>query len=110
MPGATRAGYPTWTGHWRNDQDDHVEDVHLGILWIAVIAPWRGRGIGNQLMTRAIEACKGKFEIIQLAVFGVNERAQRLYERHGFEVYERAPRAIKRGNRYIDRVLMRRPV
>ncbi|MFI5419090.1 MAG: GNAT family N-acetyltransferase [Candidatus Lutacidiplasmatales archaeon] len=84
----------------------HVEDRHLGALGLVVHPEHRRQGIGGALLDYALRASVGKFEIVQLAVVDVNERAMRLYRRFGFEEYGRAPRAFKRGERYFDEVLM----
>jgi ribosomal protein S18 acetylase RimI-like enzyme len=61
-------------------------------------------------LSALIPACRGKFEVLQLCVISVNERAQRLYRKHGFKEYGRAPKGFKRGDRYFDEVMMWRPV
>ena len=88
----------------------HVEDAHIGVLGMAVLPEWRGRGIGNQLMTPLLEACRGKFEIVQLSVIDANVRAQALYRKHGFVESGREPMAFKRGDRYFDEILMWRSI
>ncbi len=79
-----------------------AETAHVAILGIIVDAPFRGRGIGEALMRHAIGRARGKFEVIRLTVFSVNERAQRLYRKLGFVHVGHQPRAIRRGERYFD--------
>jgi ribosomal protein S18 acetylase RimI-like enzyme len=88
----------------------HVEDRHVGSLGIAVHREWRRRGLGSALVGAAVEASRGRFELLQLSVIDANESAQRLYTRHGFEACGRFPRAFKRGERYFDEILMWRSV
>jgi RimJ/RimL family protein N-acetyltransferase len=88
----------------------HVETRHVGTLGIEILAPYRGRGLGAALLSHALEACRGRFEEVHLAVIPVNEGARRLYERMGFEVYGTAPRAFRRGSTYHDFVLMRKRI
>lgn len=88
----------------------HKDEAHVGVLGIHILPAWRGKGIGDELMREILLACRGKFEIVQLTVMGQNLRAQRLYLRHSFQECGREPRAIKRGDRYFDRVRMWRPV
>lgn len=88
----------------------HLEDRHIGVLGIEVHPDRRGQGIGDALLRHALSKCPGLFEIVELKVVAVNERAIRLYRRHGFEVYGRQPRSFKRDGRYLDELLMWRPV
>lgn len=88
----------------------HLEDRHIGVLGIGVDPDRRGRGIGDALLGHAVAKCRGLFEVVELKVVAVNARAIRLYRRHGFEVYGQQPRSFRRGERYLDELLMWRPV
>ncbi|MCI4373418.1 MAG: GNAT family N-acetyltransferase [Thermoplasmata archaeon] len=79
---------------------------HIGVLGILVDHRFRGKGAGRALMIHALEQARGRFEIIRLSVFADNLRAKELYRRLGFETYGRLPRAIHRGDRYIDEEFM----
>jgi len=79
---------------------------HVGVLGILVDRRYRGQGIGTSMLERCLAECRDKFEVVRLSVFADNEGARRLYERFGFTVCGRIPRAIKRGGRYIDEELM----
>jgi RimJ/RimL family protein N-acetyltransferase len=78
------------------------ETGHVGILGILIDAPHRRRGIGEALMRHAIDRCRGKFELIYLTVFSINDRAQRLYRKLGFVPVGHQPRVVRRGDRYYD--------
>ena len=82
------------------------ETGHVGVLGILVNRRYRGQGIGEAMMRRTLELCRGQFELVRLSVFADNEGARRLYERLGFVGCGRYPRAIKRGARYVDEDLM----
>jgi ribosomal protein S18 acetylase RimI-like enzyme len=82
------------------------EAGHVGTLGILVDPAFRGKGVGSALLRHAIEACRGKFEVIRLSVFSANSRAQQLYRRFGFEVCGHVPRAVRRGSTYFDEDLM----
>jgi RimJ/RimL family protein N-acetyltransferase len=84
----------------------HSETGHVGILGILVDRQYRGQGIGTALLKRSLEECRGKFELVRLSVFADNDGAKRLYARLGFRPCGTLPRAIKRGNQYIDEDLM----
>jgi RimJ/RimL family protein N-acetyltransferase len=78
------------------------ESGHVGVLGILVQRDHRGAGVGSALLTHALAACRGRFEVVRLSVFATNPRAQRLYSRFGFVPVGRIPRAIRRGTEYID--------
>ena len=88
----------------------HLEDRHVGSLGIAIHPDWRGRGVGDALMGYVLARCPGVFEIVVLKVLSINEPASRLYRKHGFREYGRQPRSFKRGERYLDDVLMWRDI
>jgi len=79
---------------------------HIGVLGISVRRGYRGMGVGEALIRHTLDACRGKFEIVTLAVFSNNTAAKRLYEKVGFKPYGRLPKAIKRGGEYVDEELM----
>ena len=79
--------------------------AHRGRLGISVAKGFRGQGIGTELMRQTLEKCKGKFEVIELSVFTIN-RAKKLYERFGFQIYGHHPLAIKRNEKYMEEDLM----
>jgi ribosomal protein S18 acetylase RimI-like enzyme len=91
------------TGH-------HLEDSHVASLGIAVHPSFRRRGLGDALLKHALKKCEGLFEIVDLRVFAVNHPAMALYRKHGFHEYGRQPQSFKRGDRYLDDILMWRPV
>ena len=78
------------------------EMSHVGELGILVHQDYRGRGMGTALMQEALRRCRGRFEIVRLAVFANNEGAKKLYRSLGFELCGRLPRGVKRGDRYFD--------
>lgn len=86
----------------RHGPSARSESGHVAVLGIIVDAPYRDRGIGEALMRHAIDRARGKFEVIRLTVFSVNERAQRLYRKLGFVHIGHRPRAIRRGDQYFD--------
>ena len=79
---------------------------HTGVLGIAIKKAYRGRGVGRALMESTLKRCKGTFEQVILEVFESNVRAQSLYKKMGFKGYGKIPKAIKRGERYINVNLM----
>jgi RimJ/RimL family protein N-acetyltransferase len=56
-------------------------NVTLGML---LLPDYRGLGLGARLLNVTIAACNGKCERIELSVYSHNERAHKLYLRHGF--------------------------
>lgn len=82
---------------------------HVGVLGMGLDAGWRGRGLGDRLIGAALVAAEGlRIERVELEVFATNERARRLYERHGFVVEGTRRRARKLDGRHEDVIIMGR--
>lgn len=89
---------------------DHREKRHIGSLGMVVRPDHRGRGIGRRLLTKTLDDCLGKYEIVELSVTSTNEPALHLYRTLGFVERGRLPRSFKRGDLYLDEIVMSRPV
>ena len=81
---------------------------HEGVLGITVAKEWRGRGVGNALMTRAIEWARhsGVISRIELQVFTSNVAAIHLYQKHRFEIEGCRRKAIFREGEFHDDYVM----
>jgi putative acetyltransferase len=75
---------------------------------ISVAQEWRDKGIGSALIARSIEWARSTAVVkrLELHVFAENERAIRVYQKHGFEVEGRMRRGIFREGRYHDELVM----
>jgi ribosomal-protein-alanine N-acetyltransferase len=61
-------------------------EKHGYIADLAVSRSSEGRGVGRILLEAAEDwACANGYRLLTLYVFSVNARAQRVYERHGFQ-------------------------
>ncbi len=67
---------------------------------------YRGRGVGDALMSRLLEEARRSVEIVTLTVMSDNAPAVALYRRWGFESYGIEPRAVKADGLYFDEMLM----
>ncbi len=84
---------------------------HLGSLGAMYVrAKYRGKGVGDALISAILEHAAQRIEQIKLTVNADNKPAIALYERHGFRAYGRTPRALKIAGRYYDEIEMARPV
>jgi len=72
---------------------------HVGVLGMGLLPPWRGRGIGRRLIDATLAAAHGRFEQVDLDVYGRNAAALALYRTAGFVEQGR-----KRGGRKLDGV------
>jgi ribosomal protein S18 acetylase RimI-like enzyme len=73
---------------------------HIGVLGIGVIKTYRRKGIGEQLIKKAItDAFSKGIKRIELEVFASNTEATALYQKLGFQTEGR-----KRNARYLDGV------
>jgi RimJ/RimL family protein N-acetyltransferase len=80
---------------------------HKGLLWGMYVRPAaRGTGAASAIVHAIEDDARRKVEMLLLTVAAPNERARRLYERHGFAAYGTEPRAVRAGDAYIDEVLM----
>jgi ribosomal protein S18 acetylase RimI-like enzyme len=86
-----------------------VTERHKGMLTgMYVREGARGTGLAATLVDAVIERARGRVIFVELSVVTTNERARRLYARHGFEIYGVDPCALKHGDRYFDEYLMTR--
>ena len=70
--------------------------LHRGELGLSVLKEYWRRGIGSAMMERLIAfAVQAGFEQIELTVESKNQRAVRLYLKHGFTVYGTRPHGMK---------------
>jgi len=91
--------------HRSNGRRRHVADLGMGVA-----DNLNGRGIGTALLREVLDAADKWLDIkrIELTVFYDNERAVRLYERHGFEREGLHRAAAFRDGSYVDVVAMAR--
>mmetsp|Transcript_3365 Transcript_3365/g.10243 ORF Transcript_3365/g.10243 Transcript_3365/m.10243 type:complete len:174 (-) Transcript_3365:132-653(-) len=74
----------------------------LYIMTLGVLAPYRERGIGNQLLNHVFELCRTNklcqnVKEIYLHVHTANEEAIQFYKKRGFQVVETIEHYYKRG-------------
>lgn len=80
---------------------------HKGLLWGMYVQPrLRGTGAADAIVRAIVDDARGQVELLLLTVAAPNERARRLYERHGFVAYGTEPMAVRVGDAYFDEVLM----
>lgn len=71
---------------------------HTGAIGMSLLSEYRGQGVGQQLLERALEHAWSKgLTRIELEVFSDNEPARRLYRKFGFE-----EEGVKKYGRYMD--------
>jgi ribosomal protein S18 acetylase RimI-like enzyme len=88
-------------------QSSAIKMRHRANLFSMYVRPHaRGRGAGGALVKAVLNVAKGKALQVHCNVVTSNDRARRLYERHGFSVYGTEPRALKVGDRFYDEHLM----
>ncbi len=85
--------------------------AHVFEFGMLVGAPYRGVGVGSALLGAALAwAADAGFSKVVLSAFPHNTRAIAFYERHGFTLEGCRPRQFRRDGRYLDELLMGRPV
>jgi ribosomal protein S18 acetylase RimI-like enzyme len=81
--------------------------AHSGLLGMGLRAPYRGRGLGRQLLDAALRLARERgFERIELLVRSANDAAIRLYARAGFQEEGRKRDALRLDGRSEDELLM----
>jgi RimJ/RimL family protein N-acetyltransferase len=88
-------------------RDPHQASRHVADLGIMVAMSHRGQGIGRAMLDQAVAWARDVgVSKIELHVFPWNEPAIRLYEKYGFEREGLRKRHYRRGNEYVDAILM----
>jgi RimJ/RimL family protein N-acetyltransferase len=86
---------------------DRPTRAHAGALGIAVLADFRGRGIGCALLRATLEqARKTGLTRIELGYRSGNARVGSLYERFGFVPEGRQRNAVRLDGDYEDLICM----
>ena len=88
-------------------RDPHSASRHVADLGLMVAQGYRRRGIGRALLEQAVAwARDAGVRKLELHVFPWNEPAIRLYESFGFERVGLRKGHYRRGNDYVDAILM----
>jgi RimJ/RimL family protein N-acetyltransferase len=81
--------------------------AHRGKLIGVYLTPAaRGKGNASLLIAAVIDEAKKHVLQLHLAVIQQNEKARRLYERHGFRIYGEDPRGLHTDGVFYDDYLM----
>lgn len=116
-----RLGWQRWflatdqgrvVGHVDLKGDGLATGQHRCTLGIGIERPWRGRGLGRQLMGTAMAFARQApaLEWLDLNVMGGNHRARRLYEDLGFEVIGTIRDRFRLLGEPVDDLMMTLPV
>ncbi len=83
------------------------KNAHTADFGIAILAAYRGRGIGEALLRVAIDWARAVgIRKLTLGVFATNERAIRLYRKLGFQEEARLRGQVMLEGQPVDEVLM----
>jgi RimJ/RimL family protein N-acetyltransferase len=88
------------------ERDPRIKVRHIGhVIDTMVHSDEIGHGVGRALMGALVERASADPELQQLTltVTAGNAAAERLYSRAGFVVFGTQPRAIRVGNRFLDK-------
>lgn len=87
---------------------NRFRESHIGNLGIAILRDYRGMGIGEKLMEKALEVAKEELglKMVTLTIYEDNEIAIRLYRKLEFKEYGRLPKAVQYKGNLATKVLM----
>jgi ribosomal protein S18 acetylase RimI-like enzyme len=92
-------------------RDWRVKLRHKALLFGMFVAPQAaGRGVGSAIVAGLIREAHGFVSSLHLTVMADNDRARRLYERHGFTIYGREPQSVMQPEGPGDELLMWRAI
>ena len=88
-------------------RDQHPASRHVADVGLMVDAAYRRRGVGRALLAAAVEWARAtEIRKLELHVFPWNEAAIALYEGFGFVREGYRTRHYRRGDEYVDAILM----
>jgi RimJ/RimL family protein N-acetyltransferase len=97
----------TLAGRLSLARDPHPSSRHVADLGLMVAAEHRRRGIGRALLEQAVAWARDvRVRKLELHVFPWNEAALALYESFGFEREGYRKAHYRRGDEYVDAILM----
>ena len=83
--------------------------AHVADLGMALIAEFRDKGIGSQMIAYMLDWARQKgLRKATLGVFATNKRAIHVYEKFGFTVEGVLTQQHRIGGQYVDEILMAR--
>jgi len=88
-------------------RDHHPSSQHVADIGLMVASGYRRRGVGRALLEAAVEWARASgVSKLELHVFPHNEAAIKLYESFGFEREGYRKRHYRRGQEFVDAILM----
>jgi RimJ/RimL family protein N-acetyltransferase len=100
-------GDGTLVGRLSIGRDPHPASAHVADVGLMVAAEARRQGVGTALLQAAVDWARGAgVRKIELHVFPWNDAAIKLYEAFGFEREGFRKGQYRRGNDYVDAILM----
>lgn len=82
--------------------------IHTAVLGMGISYEWQGKGVGNILISKAIEWANQNelLDILMLEVYDSNEAGKCLYNKVGFQEYGRINNYFKENDNLIDNIKM----
>lgn len=97
-------GYMRLFAEWYGPKGRHVGEVGL-----ALVKPWRERGIGTMLVAYALDWARlARFQKVTASVIATNQRALNLFTKFAFTLEGRRTGQFNISGQYVDEILLRR--
>lgn len=94
-------------GNGNVDKGNYSETQHHAHLGLTVLAEYRGKGIGREMVKVLLrEAKKGGVRSVEVEFLATNQAAIHTYRNVGFKQAGRITRKVHRNGKYLDSLIM----
>lgn len=80
---------------------------HKGMISITIMAPFRGKNLGKNLLSKAMKESKNKFKtkLFIANIYSENSASIKFFERNGFQLAGKIPKGFRKNGKYHDKLI-----